>query len=120
MTPPISAEELLAQLDEEVALLVASTEEQESWARRTGFPTEEIALQLYDSVPGWLDRLRQNRLIDSADERSIAELIDYMKATQTQLFKDGPFVTSAPEWQKVRELASIALQALRRPLSEKA
>ena len=116
---PIPPQELLAQLDEEVALLIATPSVQEDWATTTRFPAEEIALQFYDAVPMWFSRLRETGMIDSADEAALNGLNAYLLEHQTKLFLDGPRVTAAPEWATVRRLATAALVSLRRPLDEK-
>lgn len=116
----ISPKELLAQLEEDVALIAADPREQEAWAERRNVPAEEIALQFYDAVPLWFPRLRENGLIDGADERALADLNRYLENVQGNLFFDGPSVRdSAPEWETVRRLAARALASLRRPMSEK-
>ena len=51
-----------------VALLLASPDEQNQWASTGRFPAEEIALQLYDAVPGWLPWLRGNRVLTANGE----------------------------------------------------
>ena len=121
----ISPEELLAQLDETVARFVASPAEQDRWVDKTRFPAEEIALEYYDAMRAFLGRLRDNGLIDGSDEVALRELEEYVQLTQTKLFVDnehfvdGWYVTKAPEWLRVRELAAVALASLRRPISEK-
>ena len=115
----ITPEALLGQLDEEVALLVATPAEQTEWAIRTGFPSEEIALQLYDAVSVFLARLRENALIDSRDEQALHDLVAYLGSVQVRLFEAGPGVTEAPEWARVRELAEATLDTLRRPAADK-
>jgi len=110
----ISPQGLLAQLTSFVALAAAPAEEQDQWSKQTSFPAEEIALQIFDSVPHWFGRLREAGLIDSSDERAVARLSDYLHTEILKLFHNG-CVTGAPEWQHARELASTALKSLQRP-----
>jgi hypothetical protein len=123
--PGISPEELLAQLDEIIALFLAAPREQNRWVDETNVPAEEMALQFYDTMPFWLNRLQECGLTDEADETALRELFEYVQGVQSQLFIDrehfvgGWYVTDAPEWQRVRELATVALASLRRPNSEK-
>lgn len=109
----ISPEQLLDQLLDQVRLLGASAPEQERWARKNLFPAEELALHLYDSVPGWIARLREAGVLNEAGERCLRELRDYVESVQPCLFGDGPYVSSAPEWRNVRHLASEALALIR-------
>lgn len=103
-----------------VALFVAPPAEQNAWVDGSGFPAEEIALQFYDAMDAFLGRLRRNGLIDDADEAALLALHAYVQQVQARLFVDrdhfveGWYVTEAPEWQKVRSLATDALTSLRR------
>jgi len=119
MREMISPEELLSQLEEIVALLVASPAEQTAWLDETGFPADEIALQYDDAVGAFLGRLREHDLIDDADEASLRELRTYVDSVFASLFVDSD-LTAAPEWQRVRSLAQATLASLRRPVAQKA
>jgi hypothetical protein len=109
----------LTLIEEHLALLLASPEEQEAWARAERVPAEEIALQYYDAVPLWLTGLRERGSIDSAGERALNRLNDYLLRVQAELFLDGPHIARAPEWELVRELAAVAFDTIRRPSSQK-
>jgi hypothetical protein len=109
----------LTLIEAHLALLLASPDEQEAWASAERVPAEEIALQYYDAVPHWLTGLRERGSIDSADEEALHRLNDYLRRVQPKLFLDGPHVTRAPEWERVRQLAVAALDTVRRPVSEK-
>ena len=52
--------------------------EQEAWADRTGFPVDEIILQLADMVPGWFPRLQEHHLLDESQEQELLALRDYL------------------------------------------
>lgn len=117
---PVSPQEKLLELQEEVALLAAPAQQQEEWAVVHRMPSEEIALQFYDAVPMWLARLRDTGMIDTDDERALTALSQALTNCQERLFLDGPKVTNASEWFTIRELAMTALESLRRPLEEKA
>lgn len=106
------AEQALNQLIGFVELLLASPQEQEAWARLERFPSEEMALQLYDVVPLWLPDLKSSQWIDDVTEASVLALVEKLKAKQVHLFCDGPEVTDAPEWKEVRSLAVTALHRL--------
>lgn len=108
----LSGNELLAQLAGMVALVAAPASEQETWALTEDVPAEEIALQLYDSVPGWFDRLRDEGLIRPEAERALVQLVTLLDDRQALLFRDGPYVTNDPAWTGVRDTANAALLAL--------
>jgi hypothetical protein len=98
----------------ELELIAASTAVQEAWAKATLVPSEEIALQFYDSVPLWLQRLRESHLIEPHTESTLVELKAHLERHQTKLFDDGPFVRDSSEWKSARALASAALVDLKR------
>ena len=100
----------LAMIEEHLVLLLASPDEQETWARGERVPAEEIA------VPLWLTGLRERGSIDSADERALHRLND-LRRVQAELFVDGPSVARAPERELLRELAATALNTVRRPIN---
>jgi hypothetical protein len=106
-------------IEAHLVLLVASPDVQEAWASAERVPAEEIALQYYDAVPLCLTGLRERGSIDSADEEALHRLNDYLRRVQPKLFLDGPHVTRAPEWERVRQLAVAALDTVRRPVSDK-
>jgi hypothetical protein len=109
----ISPSQLLDQLIGQVGLLAAPSHVQEDWARKSQFPAEELALRLYDSVPGWIPRLREAGVLSEAGARCLQNLRDYVESVQPGLFEDGPCVSSAPEWETVRRLATETLATVR-------
>ena len=116
----ISPAELLVQLKEMVDLIIASAAEQEAWAEagNVRVPAEEVALQLYDAVPAWFQRLTETGMIDQADREALGALERYIQSVQGKLFScDG--VAEVPEWERVRELARNSLSLLCRSPSEK-
>ena len=98
---------------------LAPADDQMRRVQSSGFPAEEIALQLYDGVQVFLPRLRENALIDSVDVDLLRSLVDRTMSVQPALFGRDGSVTDAPEWAEVRQLASAALANIRRPPDEK-
>jgi hypothetical protein len=118
----VSPRELLAQLEEFVEVLAMPAELQRSWANDHNAPIDELVLQLLDAVPGWFARLRASGLIDDGDELALLRLrvqFDAVMSGRENLFSDWQAVADAPEWQRTRDLASVALASIRRPSSQK-
>jgi hypothetical protein len=107
-----SRDRALAKIQEALELLLASPEEQESWANASNMPAVEIALQYYDAVPTLLYGLRDRALINEDDERAFRSLHEYLISVQSDLFRDGPYVSRTSEWERVRELARTALKVV--------
>lgn len=109
-------EESLAQVVEQVAILAAPGSEQERWAEDHGFLIDELMLQFFDMVPGWLRRLRLHEVIDENGELSllrIEEAFEAMRALDNRtLWTEWEAVKASPEWQNIRQLAAQALVVL--------
>lgn len=111
--PEIAPEELLEQLTEYVMLLGSSREAQLCWCNDSGFPPEEMALQLYDAVPGWFDRLRLHGLMSADCERALEGLSRFVREVQPALFAGDDGLAGDQSWPRVRELAESAAALLR-------
>lgn len=107
-----SRDRALAKIREVLELLQADPEEQASWAKAAGLPTDEIVLQYYDAVPSLLYGLRERGVIDEDAERAMMRLHDYLMRVQRDLFCDDPAVARTSEWDRVRDLATAALKTL--------
>jgi len=118
-----SADEVFARLDKYLELLAAPREQQEAWAAETNSSIEEMRLQLLDVVPDLFPMMEAQLLIDAVDEENISRLIELMDGMpgvdKLYLWTDWDAVESQPEWMRVRQQASIALEMLRRPLNQK-
>jgi hypothetical protein len=111
----LQPDQLLAQLVAGVELLAANGSRQQAWARRNHLPAEQLALQLYDMVPGWFERLEAHLLIDRFDQQRLTLLVAYLREVQPLLFEEGHRVTRAKEWKTIRTVAGDALAGLRHP-----
>ena len=112
---PIPIQELLWQLIETLDVLLADVSEQEAWAGgfRVHVPPEEMALEFYDEVPMWFDRMRSESVVDEQDEARLMDLRAFLLANQSRLF--GSWLEpDATEWGTVRELAGAARTGLLR------
>jgi hypothetical protein len=117
-----SPEESLAQLTEHVAILSAPANKQEIWANEHNLPIDELMLQFFDMVPGWLPRLQAAGVIDSSDELALLRLrvhFDSVMLGRTNLFTKWDTVRDALEWQRVRDLAEAALTSIQRSAAER-
>ena len=111
----VSADELLAQLKQTIERLLAPVDEQRKWVESEAVPIDEILVELDDEWPLWRFRLRNENAIDADGERALDRLVEYslslVDPSNEHLFT-WPAVERAPEWQRVRDLAHEALQAL--------
>ena len=108
---------LVSRLESVVAVLSAPADQQRAWAEGQRVGIEEMILQLFDFVPGWLRELRETSMIDDAAELAILRLyvqLDQMRS-QSDLIEKWSAVANAPEWKRARELSASALTSLRGP-----
>jgi hypothetical protein len=93
MSPSITVEELHRQLREMVEVLIAPAEGQLAWLVETDFPVDELALQVYDTVPSWLPRLESAGLLTPGAGQQLRELGAARPVTAMSL---GPGVKPSP------------------------
>lgn len=115
---PRTPQQLLADVEESVSLVAAPFDEQLRWVDEHNFPVGELTEQLIDVWPLFQRHLSGTGVIDPQDERCLDHLSTYASSMEKRLFSVEA-MNEAPEWQKLRELASDALSSLRRPSSEK-
>jgi hypothetical protein len=111
----IPVDALFAQLREMVVLLASPAGEQVSWLAKQHYPVDELALQLDDAVPAWFSRLREHQLLPEGAATALVDLNAYLGTIRSgsglnPWSHEGLRV--APEWSRVRALATDALGRL--------
>jgi hypothetical protein len=118
----ITPKQSMAQLEESVARLAAPDAEQRLWAEEHDYPIRELILDLDLAWPLWQPRLSEAGIVDADDEAALDLLRNYaislVDPKYEHLFTWNA-VRDAPEWRRVRESATNALEMLRRPQSQK-
>lgn len=122
MADVVPHEETFRQLREHLEILRAPPARQREWASEHYFFIDELMLSFFDMFPGFMPRLRQAGLVPPAFEAVLKRLEQHFQSMRAAtkvgdpLWVEWELVATAPEWQRVRELASEALDLL--PLRE--
>jgi len=107
---------LLSRLEGVITLLGKPADQQKAWADVEHVGIEEMILQFFDFVPGWLDELRKSSMIDDSDELALLRLyvaLDLMRR-RSDLLEKWSAVANSEEWKRARQLSASALLSLRR------
>ena len=108
----VSPTELLEQLQEMVEVLAAPVLVQTSWLTAREYPVDELWLQFFDSVPGWLPRLTDAGVVTP---NAVGALNDLSRHLVTLTESQNPAVftreglATANVWEQVRAAAQTAL-----------
>lgn len=105
----------------ELQLLAAPGQLQAAWLVAEGYSNDELGMQFDDWFDVFLPTMRREGLIDGrADEaaQAIATQLEVMRKTSARLLWTATAeLHGAPEWQRLRDLAQPALDALGLPSS---
>jgi hypothetical protein len=105
----------------ELQLLAAPGQLQAAWLAAEGYSNDELGMQFDDWFEVFLPDLRREGLADGrADQaaQAIATQLEVMRSTGARLLWNATAeLHGAPEWQRLRELARPALDALGVPPS---
>lgn len=108
----------MRQLREHLGILGAPVARQRRWATEHHFFIDELMLGFFDMFPGFMPRLREAGFVTPAVESILKHLEQQFQSMRAAtsvghpLWIEWDLVATAPEWQRVRELASQALDLL--------
>lgn len=111
----VTSRELGRQLREVVSLLCAPAGQQADYIASSApfaLPPDDLLMQLDMTVPAWLPRLLDGRVIDAGVAEHLAALRDYILDVPKSAWRDDPQVFAEAEWQLIRRHAATVLEAL--------